>query len=130
VRAVDRYAIARRRRREQALEQLEFEREREAALLDQLEDVVAAPLAAEVDEAAFAGMSPEDVAVVREAFDPGFDADADSEFGEELLDWTDPEPEGDEADELEAEILRLQAAVDDSRRRQQAYERYLEALEP
>ena len=127
MRPVDRYAIARRRRREQALEQLEFEREREAALLDQLEEVIAAPLAAEVDEVAFARMSPEDAAVVREAFGSSLDADLESEFEDELVDWT--EPDGDEADELEAEILRLEAAVEDSRRRQQAYERYVDALE-
>jgi hypothetical protein len=116
--------MARGRRREQALEHLEFEREREAALRDQLVEVVTEQLAPELDRAAFAQMTPEEVEVVREALvgpaELGLDED-------DPADWLqDDEPE--EGPDFEGEISRLEAELAESRRRQQAYERYLEAL--
>jgi hypothetical protein len=112
--------MARRRRRRQVEEALADERSREAALAERLEDVVAEEGGALVDELAFARMDPEDVAVVREAL-----AGLEPFEGDEELDPA-------EAAELEQarveEIERLQGEIADSRRRQQAFARYLEAL--
>ena len=120
---MDREAIARDRRRRQAVEQLEFERDREAALRDRLEEVIAEQLGESVDEAAYARMAPDQVAVVREALS-GAVEDEES-FDDEWL----PEEDEDEAAATEAEIARLQAELDDSRARQRAFEAYLAALD-
>src|SRR5215212_1334418 len=111
---VEREAIARERRRRQATEELEFEREREAALQDQLEDVVTDHLGPGIDDRAFAAMSSEDAAVVREAIGA---AVADEEVGEELLaDWVSDDEDGDEDPEaaVEAEIARLEGEIEES----------------
>jgi hypothetical protein len=126
VEGVEREAIARERRRRQALEQLEFEREREAALRDQLEDVITEQVGTTVDEAAFARMLPEDVEVVREALVGPTETAAEDEVEATLSDWGD---EGDDdAEDVETEIARLESALADCARRQQAYQRYLDAL--
>ena len=117
--------MARGRRREQALEHLEFEREREAALRDQLVEVVTEQLAPELDRAAFAQMTPEEIEVVRGAL---VGAEALGLDEEDPADWlADDEP--DEAPDFEGEIERLEAEMAESRRRQHAYERYLEVLD-
>lgn len=121
VAGVEREAIARERRRRQALEQLEFEREREAALRDQLEELITEQHGPQVDDSAFAAMSPEDVEIVREALhggDPG-------EGFEDEIGWGD-EPDAEEG--VDAEVARLEAELAECRRRQQAFEHYLEAL--
>jgi hypothetical protein len=123
---VDREAIARGRRRRQVEEALEDEQGRERALTDQLEDVVAEELGAPVDELAFARMDAADVAVVRELFDPSTGLDEDSDEDDLDLAAEDEPPDGDPVDE---EVDRLQAEIADSRRRQLAYRRYLEALD-
>lgn len=128
---MDRDAIARSRRRGQALEALTFEREREAALRDQLEEVVLEQEAPRIDGEAFAQMEPGDVAVVRELLDEGWSAD---EGEEEVDDDGDfmlaVDDEGTLAvEEDEDEIARLQGEIESSRARQRALERYLEALE-
>jgi hypothetical protein len=123
--AVDRQTIARAERRRQALEELEFERARAAALRERLETVVVELEGPALDEAAFAQMAPADVALVRPALqtvDPE-PADPDSEL----------EPEdGREAEIalLEEEIARLDGEIASSSLRQQAFERYLDALGP
>jgi hypothetical protein len=124
---VERERIARERRRDQVREQLEFERDRETALRDQLADVVTEQLGPGLDEAAFQGMTPEDVEVLRRVLgslpeDPDEEPD---DLGS--ADWLEAEEE-DPAAVAEAEIARLHTELEDSRRRQQAYERYLEAL--
>lgn len=119
---MDRGGIARERRRRQALEQLEFERDREAALRDQLEEVVTELHGAEVDEAAFGRMAPDEVEIVREAI-------SGAEEGEPFEDeWLPEEPEEDSAEVAEAELARLGAELEDSRRRQRAFEAYLAVL--
>lgn len=118
---MEREAIARERRRRQALEQLEFEREREAALRDQLEEVITEQLGSEIDDAAFASMPPADVEVVREAFGT---QDAGDEFEDEIA-WGDTS-DGDDGGN--AEVARLEAELAECRRRQEAFERYVEAL--
>jgi hypothetical protein len=126
---MDREAIARRRRRQQALEQLESEREREAALRDQLEEVIADQLATQVDEAAFARMPPEDVDVVRQGLGAGGDAGWEGDPDETDEAWEEPGDDAGDDEGVEEEIERLEAEIDASHRRQQAYERYIEALE-
>jgi len=125
-------AIARAGRREQALEALESERGREAALREQLAALVTEAEGPRVDQAAYARMSPEDVELVRAAFDTeGFELDADEDDWIGLGEISLGEEESDAAgsqEEYEGEIARLQAEIAASRRRQQAFERYVEAL--
>ena len=121
---MDREAIARRQRRRQVAEALDEERGREAALVERLEELVVEGEGARIDERIFDQMQPDDVAIVREALEtPSF-------FGED----DDPElvyVEADEPEEdgLEEEVARLEGEIADSRRKQLAFERYLEALE-
>jgi hypothetical protein len=71
-----------------------------------------------IDELAFARMQPEDVALVRET------------LGEPLpFDEDDVEPVELEDDGIDEEVARLEDEIADSRRRQLAFERYLEALD-
>ncbi|HEU0336933.1 MAG TPA: hypothetical protein VFR43_10285 [Gaiellaceae bacterium] len=116
---MDRDAIARRRRRDQVLEALTFERQREAALRDQLEEVVLEQDGPRIDAEAFARMEPDDVAVVRELLDGGWSPVDDDEDDDDGL----------EVDEDEDEVERLQGEIESCRARQRALERYLEALE-
>jgi PPOX class probable F420-dependent enzyme len=127
---VDLRAIARAQRRRQALDALEFERDRETALRDQLEEVVAELEGPRVDEQTFALMAPADVELVRAAFSDA--AAADLEFGEELAEslWIGEEEDGgDKRAERLAEVERLRGDIDASRLRQHAFEQYLAALE-
>lgn len=114
--------MVREQRRRQAVEHLEFEREREVALHDQLHDVLGEQLGPQVDEQAYAQMSAEDAAVVRAAISGGAEA-AEEDFA---IDW-EPEP-ADSPELVEAEIARLAGEIEESRRRQQAFERYVQAL--
>jgi hypothetical protein len=119
---VDRDAIVRSRRREDALEALEFEHQREQALAGQIDAIVVEEDGSRVDEQVFARMEPDDVALVRELLGNGgrmTDDDGD--------DW--PDEAGDEANDADAdEIARLEAEIAECRRRQQALERFIEAL--
>ncbi len=126
---VDRDAIARSQRRRQARETLEFERNRTTGLEEQIEELVAEQDGARIDEEAFAGMEPEDAAAVRAILHPeGVSVEDDEWLGmaQGLFD-SDSDPD-DPPDDPEEEIARLQAEIDDSRRRQQLLERYLDAL--
>jgi PPOX class probable F420-dependent enzyme len=129
---VDLGAIARAQRRRQALDALEFERNRETALRDQLEEVAAELEGPGIDEQAFALVAPEDVALVREVWSDAADADlelAESWWaGAEAEADEDTSPESERAERL-AEVQRLRTDIDASRRRQQAFDRYLAALE-
>ena len=117
--------IAREQRRRQALDALEFEREREAALRGALEETAAALEGAGVDEAAFAQMAPEEVEIVRGVVSESGDLDLSEELGEE---WISFESEEDVRAEQAGEIARLQGELADSRRRQAAFQRYLDLL--
>ena len=117
---MDRDAIARSQRRRQIEEARAEEAARELTLAEQLEEVVTEHQGARVDEETFARMEPEDVALVQEVLDaPDFFEDAD-DIGEADA--------GEDAD-AEAEIVRLQGEIAESRRRQLAYGRYLDALD-
>jgi hypothetical protein len=120
---VDRETIARAERRRQALEALEFERARAAALRERLETVVVELEGPALDEAAFAQMAPADVEVVRPALQSVDPKPADPESESE-----DGDPREAEIARLEEEIARLDGEIASSSRRQQAFERYLEAL--
>jgi hypothetical protein len=121
---VDRDAIARGQRRRQVEEARADEQSRELALAERLEEIVTEREGARVDEEAFARMAPEDVALVREVLEtPVFLEDAD-EIGD-----GDIELDPDVDEETEAEIARLQSEIARSRRRQLAYQRYIEALD-
>jgi hypothetical protein len=119
---VDRESIARAERRRQALEALEFERARAAALRERLESIVAELDGPAIDEAVFAQLTPEDVAVVRPALQSD-DVEPVESFEIEL-----DEAESDATTWLEEEVARLQEEIASSSGRQQAFERYLEAL--
>ena len=75
--AVDVDEIVRARRRQQALDALDFEHGREAAVLAQIDEVLTELEGSRIDEAAFARMAPEDVTLVREVLDPGGDEPED-----------------------------------------------------
>jgi hypothetical protein len=119
---VDRESIARAERRRQALEALEFERARAAALRERLESIVGELDGPAIDEAVFAQLTPEDVAVVRPALQSD-DVEPVESFEIEL-----DEAESDATTWLEEEVARLQEELASSSGRQQAFERYLEAL--
>ena len=127
---MDRAAIARAQRRREDDEALEVERDRMALLEGQIEELVTELIGARIDDETFATMSPEDVETVRALLNPPeyeLDDEWPAEQGEEIAE-EDPAPEEDPAAELEVEISRLESEIAVSRQRQQALERYLEAL--
>jgi hypothetical protein len=123
---VDVDEIVRGQRRRQALEALEFERDREIAVLRQIEEVLTELEGSRIDQAAFARMSPDDVGLVRSVLEPGSDETDDELDVEELLASESP---AEIRREREAELVRLEGVIADARSRRQALERYLEALD-
>ena len=124
---VDVEAIARAQRRRLAQDALEFERDREAVLREQLEAVVADVEGPRIDEEAFARMAPEDAELVRTILASGLegeDPDLDPED-----EWYDiPETDEPEAEPFEDEVRRLEEELAESRRLQQALTSYLDAV--
>ena len=120
--AVDRESIARAERRRQALEALEFERARAAALRERLESIVAELDGPALDAAIFADLAPGDVEIVRAALQSD-EAEPAEAFDGELED-----PREQQKAWLEEEIVRLEEELASSDGRQQAFERYLDAL--
>ena len=120
-------AIARAQRRRLAQEALEFERDREAVLREQLEAVVADVEGPRIDEEAFARMAPEDAELVRAILASGLegeDPDLDPED-----EWYDiGETDEPEAESFEDEVRRLEEEIAESRRLQQALTSYLDAV--
>jgi hypothetical protein len=113
---VDRDAIARAGRRREVLDALEFERQREAALLDQIDTLVLEEEGPRIDRAAKALLSPAELDLL------------DNVFGEPLDDGFVSFEDVDVADD-ESEIERLQQEVERSRRSQQALEHLAALLE-
>jgi hypothetical protein len=107
---VNREEVAVRRRRQEALDSLEFEREREAALTQRLEPMIRDAEAWRADERAFAGMDPADADTLRE------------------IGFAMQRPADDSRARIEAQIAELEAKIEDSRRRQRAFEAYAAAL--
>src|SRR2546423_13254656 len=87
--AVDRDAHVRAARRRQALDALVFEQEREAMLVEQLEDVLAEAEGARLDVGLFAQMSPDEARLVQAALGGAVNGVASPEAGE------DGEPDDD-----------------------------------
>lgn len=123
---MDTDAIVRARRRQQALDALESERDRETALLEQIDEVLTELEGPRIDAAAFARMEAEDVELVREALDPSHITPEE--------DWLELEGESPaesarlRREEQEAERLRLGQLIAESHRCQKALESYIEAL--
>ena len=124
---VDAEAIARAQRRRLAQEALEFERDREAVLREQLEAVVADVEGPRIDEEAFARMAPEDAELVRAILASGLEGeDPDLDPEDEWYDigeTDEPDPES-----FEDEVRRLEEEIAESRRLQQALTSYLDAV--
>jgi len=102
--------VARGRRLREALDSLAFERQREAALLARLEPVIRDAEAWRVDEAAFARMDEGDCEYLRK------------------IGFAQPRPPEDASGRFEARIGEIEAQLEDSRRRQQAFAAYAKAL--
>jgi hypothetical protein len=119
---VDREAVARDVRRRQVTESLEFEREREKTIAEQIELVIVEIEGPKVDAVVFERISAEDAELVKQEL-----ALPESEAGEfferDDVIWLD-EP----VDERAEELARLNEELDDCRRRQRAFEAYLAAL--
>ena len=120
--AVDREAIARAERRRQALEALEFERARSAALRERLEAIVAELDGPALDAAIFARLAPDDAEIVRDALQ------SDEAEPAETLDGELGDPREEQKAWLEEELVRLEEELASSDVRQQAFERYLDVL--
>jgi hypothetical protein len=122
---VDRARIARAERRRQALEELDFERERAAALAEEIARLVVELEGPGLDEKVFARLAPADVELVQGSFQSGPQAD------DVDVEWFDPDADDPETlrRETEEEIRRLEAEIAASIRRQEAFERYLDALD-
>jgi hypothetical protein len=122
---MDRDARVRAARRRQALDALDFERQREQMLVEQLEDVLAEADGAALDTAVFARMGDEDASRVRAAFgnvEPSLDPD------DELDDVGGGDLEDETGDDVLEEAARLQDEIESSRRTQTALAQYLDLL--
>ena len=124
---VDTDGIVRARRRQQALDALEFERDRETALLEQIDEVLTELEGPRVDAEAFATMEADDVELVRETLDPT-SVTPDQEWLE-LEGESAAESARLRREEQEAERLRLRELVAECRRCQKALESYIQALD-
>jgi hypothetical protein len=102
--------IARKRRRQEALDSLEYEQKRETMLRERLEPIIRDAEAWRADEAAVAGMGPEEVETLRR------------------IGFVQKRPPEDAAARFEAQIAELEAMIEDSQRRQSAFAAYAEAL--
>ena len=121
---VDREAIARAVRRRQAQEALDFEREREQTLEEQIELVIGEADGPRIDAAAFERMSAEDVQIVKaELSPPPFDGDDEPGY----IEWDDLLAD-DPGDPHAEELARLNDELENCRRRQQAFRAFLDAL--
>jgi hypothetical protein len=127
---VDRDALARAGRRAQAVEALEFEREREAELRRQVAEVVLEQEGDRLNAAAFAGLDEEDVRRVRAALGDVEREELDDEdpFTDDVFVELDFDDVADD-DEPVDEVARLEREIEESRRIQTALERFVAALD-
>ncbi len=113
---MDRDAIARAGRRREVLDALEFERDRETALLRQIEAVVLEEEGPRIDRVARTLLSPAELDLLDDVL--GRPLGYDEPFDDGFISFEE-EDGADDADEIE----RLQGEVERSRQRQQALER-------
>lgn len=130
---VDRRSLALSQRKRAIADALAEERGRESALVEQLEETVAEVESASLDEEVFARMDPEDVELVRAVLNAPPDwslglNDFPTGWGPEDESEDDESPEDLER-ALADEIVRLEEAIEQSRRRRRALERYAAALD-
>ena len=126
---MDRDVMARSQRRRLIVEAVELEQGTEAALVEQLEETVAELEGPRIDEETFARMTQGDAEIVRAVVtgqSPGEEVPGDEPDEDWLATQADPQAE---IQELQAEISRLEAEIAQSRRRRDALERYLGALD-
>ena len=126
---MDRDALARAARRAQAVEALEFERERETELRRQVAEVVLEQEGDRLDAAALADLDDEDVRRVRAALghvDPE-EVEEEDPFADDVFVELDFDDEPDE--EPEDETARLEREIEESLRIQSALERFIAALD-
>jgi len=137
--AVDRDAHVRSARRRQVLDALAFEQEREAMLVEQLEDVLAEVEGARLDAGLFAQMSPDEARLVQAALGEAVNGGTWQEAEEDVepnddsglsLDFEDNADDLAAAatDDDEAEVARLREVIESSRLVQAALQRYLALL--
>jgi hypothetical protein len=107
---MSREEIATRRRRQEALDSLDFERQREVALTQRLEPMIRDAEAWRADERALGAMSPDDADTLRE------------------IGFALQRPPEDSSASIEAQIAELEAQIADSQRRQRAFAAYADAL--
>jgi hypothetical protein len=125
---VDRDAVARAVRRAQAEEALADEREREAALRQQVAEVVLEQDGGRVDAEAFDGLDADEARRVRAALgllDDDPDEADDDPFADELYVELEEDPDEPEEDEL----ARLEDEIAESQRIQHALESFIAALD-
>jgi hypothetical protein len=122
---VDREQIAREVRRRQVQESLTFEQEREQTLHEQVELVIAEAEGPRIDAAVFERMPPEDAEIVRADLTP---PTHDTGHAPGYLERDDVIFLDDEADVHDEELARLNEELEDCRRRQRAFQAYLDAL--
>jgi hypothetical protein len=135
---MDRDAQVRAARRRQALDALAFEQEREAMLVEQLEDVLAEADGARLDAGLFAQMSPDEARLVQAALgeavnggtwqEAGEGVEPDDDFGLSLDLEDDADLDAAATDDVEAEVARLREVLESSRLLQAALQRYLALL--
>ena len=116
-------------------DELEVERDRAVVLLEERSRIIVELDGAGIDERVFAKMPPEDVELIRGALQGGPVVEGEG-LEDEWLELTGDEAGGnDEAwaaelrEDNEAEIVRLEEEMVLSRRRQEALQRYLDALD-
>jgi hypothetical protein len=121
--------MARNQRKRVIGEAVEFEQEREAALLAQLEETVAELEGSRLDDEVFARLDPGDADIVRAVLhgpNPVEEIPEDDPDEDWLASEADADPD---SDLLHAEISRLEEEIAQSRRRREALTRYVDALD-
>jgi hypothetical protein len=107
----NRERVARARRHQEALDSLEYEQEREAMLRQRLEPMLRDAEGWRADEVAIPAMPEEDVATLRR------------------IGFIQQRPTEDAQGRFEKQISELEAQIEDSKLRQQAFVAYARALE-
>lgn len=135
---MDRRAITVDVRRKQVEDLLEYERERELTLLEQINTVVADAEGPSVDAAAFEQMTPEQVEIVKRELNPAsiyeddpMTEDVDDFFGwdrDNIAEDDDPWVFDEPVDATAEELGRLNEELESCRQKQAALQAYLDAL--